>query len=211
MKKFICAVLSFLIVFGSLCNIVYAVSQESISECLTAEDFAEEIGGLLMSVDESDNLPGEKKSDCSDDCLDFETARLIVKSDSKINTLNASSVINGYDDIWILQFDNSHEAADAYDYYSSRAGIDYVEPDRIIQSTDPVIIEHNPIIIDNTNDYLSWGPEHIGIDKFNKDILEKLPLFQTRLLQLLTQALTPITLSLRAELYPPKSTQVHRA
>lgn len=175
MKKFICAVLGFLIAFGSLGNIVYAVSQESISECLTAEDFAEEIGGLLMSVDESGNLPGEKKSDCADDCLDFETARLIVKSASKINTLNASSVINGYEDIWILQFDNSHEAADAYDYYSSRAGIDYVEPDRIIQPTDPVIIEHNPITIDDTNDYLSWGPEHIGIDKFNKDILEKAP------------------------------------
>lgn len=175
MKKFLCAALGFLIAFGSLGNIVYAVTQTNVSESLSADEFANEIGGLLMSANESDNLPGKTDSECEDECSEFETARLIIKSDSKIDTLNASSVISGYDELWVLQFDNSHDAAEAYDYYSTRSGIDYVEADKKIKSTDPSLIEYNPVVIDDTDSYLSWGPEHIGINKFNKDIVEKAP------------------------------------
>ncbi len=173
MKKFFCAVLGFLIAFVSLGNLVYAVSQTNVSDCLTAEKFANEIGGLIMSADESEKLPGKSDSTCEDDCLEFETSRLIVKSESKIDTLNASSVISGYDGLWVLQFENSHDAAEAYDYYSTRSGVDFVESDKKIKSTDPSVGEQNPIVIDETSSYLSWGPEHIGIDKFNNDITEK--------------------------------------
>ncbi len=172
MKKLLCTVLGFLIVFGSLTNIIYAVTQKSISDCLDAEEFANEVGGLLMSAGESSNLPGKSISDCEEDCSDFETARLIVKSNSKIDTLNASSVIKGYDGLWVLQFDNSHDASQAYDYYSTRYGVEYVEPDRIIKTTDPSVVEQCLVLVNEQNDYLSWGPEHIGIDRFNKDIIE---------------------------------------
>lgn len=175
MKKFICTVLGFLIAFGSLGNIVYAVTQTSISDSLTAEEFANKVGGLLMSADKSDNLPGKSVSECEDDCPDFETARLIVKSKNKIDTLNAVSYINGYDGLWVLQFENCHDASEAYDYYSTRAGVEHVEADKKIKSTDPSIIEQNPVIIDDYGNYLSWGPEHIGIDLFNKEILENAP------------------------------------
>ncbi len=172
MKKLLCVVLGFLIVFGSLGNIVYAVTHENIADCLNAEEFANEIGGLLMSADESSNLPGKKDPDCEEDCSDFETARLIVKSESKIDTLNASSVIRGYDGLWVLQFENSHDASDAYDYYSTRSGVEYVEADKKIKTTDPSAVEQNFVLINEQSDYLSWGPEHIGIDKFNKDIID---------------------------------------
>ncbi len=175
MKKIICAALCFLIAFGSLGNIVYAVTQASVSDCLTAEEFANEIGGLLMSADESSLLPGRNISDCEDECSDFETARLIVQCDSKIDTLNASSVIRGYDGLWVLQFENSHDASEAYDYYSTRSGIDYVEADKKIKSTDPHIIDQPPVTVEESNENLSWGPEHIGINKFNNDILQKAP------------------------------------
>lgn len=175
MRKFICAVLGFLIAFGSFGNIVFAVSQTSVAECLDAGEFAEKVGGLLMSVEESDNLPGKEQEDCDDDCSEFETSRLIVKSKSKIDTLNATSVINGYDGLWVLQFESSHEAAKAYEYYSTRSGVDYVEADKTIKSTDPAVIEQHPVTVDETTKYLSWGPEHIGIDKFNSDILNKSP------------------------------------
>ncbi|MBR3780925.1 MAG: leucine-rich repeat protein [Clostridia bacterium] len=172
MKKIICAVLCSLIAFGASANIVFAVTNENTDNNLTAEEFACQIGGLLMSVEESEKLPGKANYDCNNDCVEFETARLIVKSRSKIDTLNAESVINGYDGLWILQFENSYEAAKAYDYYSTRAGIDFVEPDKPIKSTDPINAEENPLSVNETNGYLSWGPEHIGIDRFNKDILE---------------------------------------
>ncbi len=175
MKKFICAIMSFLISFGSFGNIVYAVTQDNISGRITAEEFANEISGLLMSADESSTLPKKTEPECEYDCSEFETARLIVKSKNKIDILNASSVISGYDDLWILQFENSHDASAAYDYYSTRSGIDYVEADKKIKSTDPSTIEYNSVDIDETNNNLSWGPEHIGINKFNSDILVKAP------------------------------------
>ncbi len=175
MKKFMCAVLGFLIAFGSLGNIVFAVTQESVSDCLTAEEFANEIGGLLMSADESSNLPEKTSSGCENECNNFETARLIVKCNGKIDTLNASSVIRGCDGLWVLQFENSHDASKAYDYYSTRSGIDYVEADKKIKSTDPSVIEQHPVTVEETTKDLSWGPEHIGINKFNSDILIKAP------------------------------------
>ena len=103
MRKIICAVLCLLIAFGASASIVFAVTNENIQNNMTAEEFAYEIGGLIMSVEESENLPGKSDSGCDDDCGEFETARLIVKSENKIDILNAESVINGYDGIWILQ------------------------------------------------------------------------------------------------------------
>lgn len=173
MKKVICSILCFLIAFGATANIVFAVANENTDDNLTAEEFACEIGGLLMSVEKSENLPGKTADNCNDDCIEFETARLIVKSKSKIDTLDADTIINGYDDLWILQFKNSHEAAEAYEYYSTRAGIDFVEADKPIKSSDPIAAGQTPVSIDKTSDYISWGPEHIGIDRFNKEIIEK--------------------------------------
>ena len=171
MKKTLCAVIGFLIAFGSLINIVGAVSTNSTANSLTAEEFAKEVGGLLMSVDESEGLPGKEQQNRSD----FETARLIVKCNGNLDTLDASSVISGYDGLWVLQFNSSKEAAEAYDYYSTRSGVDYVEPDKLLETTDPVIIDNKPVTIDEGKNYLSWGPEHIGIDKFNITALEKAP------------------------------------
>ncbi len=168
MKKITCMVIGFLITFGSFINIAVAVSNENASNSITADEFATEVGGLLMSVNESDGLPGKKQKNIGD----FETARLIVKCNSKIDTLNASSVVNGFDGLWVLQFDNSDDAAEAYDYYSTRAGIEYVEADKLLETTDPDIIRQMPVVINETKEYLSWGPEHIGIDKFNKAISE---------------------------------------
>ena len=175
MKKAVSAVIGFLIAFGSLFNIIGAVAVENASDSLTANEFANEIGALLMSVNESENLPGKERDDCDNDCSDFETARLIVKCNGLLDTLDASSVISGYDGLWVLQFDSSHEAAEAYEYYSGRAGVEYVEADKLLETTDPSLIENNPVIINNEDGYLSWGPEHIGISKFNSDILEKAP------------------------------------
>ncbi len=168
MKKIISAFIGFLIAFASLFNIIGAFSIDNITNNLTADEFANQVGGLLMSVNESDGLPGKEYTDNSI----FETARLIVKSQGKIDTLDASSVVYGYDGLWVLQFDSSNDAAEAYGYYSTRAGVEYVEPDKLLGITDPAIINQDPVVISETKEYLSWGPEHIGIDKFNKAVSE---------------------------------------
>ena len=167
MKKIICSVIGFMIAFSSLFNIISAVSVENISNNITAEDFANRVGGLLMSVNESDGLPGKEHKNSSK----FETARLIVKCNGKIDTLDASTVISGYDGLWVLQFNSSEEAAEAYDYYSTRAGVEYVEEDKLLGTTDPAVL-NGTTDINETKEYLSWGPEHIGLDKFNRNITE---------------------------------------
>lgn len=172
MKKFICSVIGFLIAFGFLINIVGAVSIENITNNITADEFANEVGGLLMAVNESNGLPG-KEQNCTGD---FETARLIVKCNGRLDTLDASSVISGFDGLWVLQFDNSNDAADAYHYYSTRSGVEYVEADKLLKTTDPAIIEQDPVVLSETKEYLSWGPAHVGFDKFNKAVLETAPI-----------------------------------
>lgn len=202
MKKLICAVLGFLIAFGSLGGIVHAVA--GVSENITADEFAREVGGLIMSADESSNLPATRICKCENDCSEFETARLIVKSRNKIDTLNASSVISGYDNLWILQFDSCTDASAAYDYYSSRAGIEHVEADKVIQSTDPAIIDYNPDTEENSSGNLSWGPEHIGINKFNSDILEKAPSISDTVVAIVDTGVDPDHPFLEGRVIPTK-------
>lgn len=109
------------------------------------------------------------------DGSEFSTSRLIVKADKKIDTLDAVSVLNGYDNIWVLQFENPQKAKEAYEYYSSRSGIEYVEPDRIISASSAV--DSGYPVFNNTEEpehtYISWGPEHIGIDILNNALKSK--------------------------------------
>ncbi len=171
MKKTICMVIVFLIAFGSLINIVSAFEIDITTSRLTAEEFANEVGGLIMSINESDGLPGKSPNNKGN----FETARLIVKCRGKLDTLNASSVISGYDSLWIVQFENSDDAAKAYDYYSTRAGVEFVEEDKLLGTSDPVIVEQNTDIYNETKEHLSWGPAHAGFDKFNQAITVSAP------------------------------------
>lgn len=169
MKKILCTVIGFLIAFGSLFNIVGIVSANNAVNSITADEFANEIGGLLMSVNEAEGLPGKEQIIGNE----FETARLVVKCNGILDTLDASSVISGFDGLWVLQFDSSEDACEAYDYYSTRAGVEYVEADKILETSDPLFFEEDPVVLNDINEYLSWGPAHVGFDKFNKAVLEK--------------------------------------
>lgn len=169
MKKMISIVLACIIATAAIVNSsVTALSAENNS--ISSTQFAHGISKMLSDY---------SKLQLEYDETGFSTARLIVKSSRKIDSLNALSVVKGYNDLWILQFETVQDAKSAYEYYSTRSGIEYVEPDRAVSGAEVnnYIPGQSAGEEDSSDDaespYLSWGPEHIGIDILNNAIKNK--------------------------------------
>lgn len=106
----------------------------------------------------------------------YQTKRLIVKSKYDINPLDSVSIVEGYDDLHIVQFDNQESTKQAEEYYNNQKLIEYVEPD-LIMSTLEYYYNSNDILQDsdvltNYDNHLSWGSEAIGVDDYI-DYLDK--------------------------------------
>ncbi len=177
MKKLMSIVLILCLFLNTAFHIAYAAT-ESADE-LTAEKFACDVGGLIAAHETESTLPGKESYITADEYSQFKTARLIVKCKQKIDTLNAVSVVSGFDDLWVLQFENAADAAEAYKYYSSRAYIDFVEADREISACAlPIPTELSGTTYDR--EHLSWSAQHIGFDEFYNSVsTANLPLTQT--------------------------------
>lgn len=168
MKKMISVALAFIIALAAIVNSsVTALSFDSNS--MSSTQFAQGISKMLSDY---------SKLQLEYDETGFSTARLIVKSSRRIDPLNALSVVKGYNDLWILQFKTVEDAKTAYNYYSERSGIEYVEPDRPVSGAEVDYVpgqsageEDNGV--DSEGSYLSWGPKHIGIDLLNDAIINK--------------------------------------
>lgn len=165
MKKLISMLLAIAIAFTGLMQISgLAASEAAKSDTL---QFAQGISKMLTDY---------SKTFAQFDNSEFSTSRLIVKSNRRIDTLDAVSVLNGYDNIWILQFENPQKAEEAYNYYSTCSGIEFVETDKIISAAS-VDNAGYPIFTnteeENNRSYISWGPEHIGIDILNNALKNK--------------------------------------
>ncbi len=91
----------------------------------------------------------------------FSSMRLIVVSEQNIDTQNAVSVISGYKNIWVLQFDSVEDTVNSYDYYSHLSYVKSVEPDSV------VTVSENYESPENSEDstFLSWGSEYVGFDR----------------------------------------------
>lgn len=168
MKKMISIVLVCIIATAAIVNSsITALSFESSS--ISSTQFAQGISKMLSDY---------SKLQLEYDETGFATARLIVKCSRKIDPLNALSVVKGYNNLWILQFETVKDAKAAYDYYSERSGIEYVEPDREVSGAE---VDYMPGQSAGEGDggeesdspYLSWGPEHIGINILNRAIENK--------------------------------------
>ena len=99
----------------------------------------------------------------------YQTKRLIVKSKYDINPLDSVAIVEGYNDLHIVQFNNQESAKQAQEYYEKQKLIEYAEPDSIMSTMD---IDYTPessavtsasITYDN---HLSWGSESIGVDDY---------------------------------------------
>lgn len=108
--------------------------------------------------------------------LNFETKRLIVKSDEAIDYQGAVDCVSGYEDLYILQYDSVASAVNAYDYYSSLDSVEYVEPDRImtVQNDIEAPDDFVPEIINpgdaTASEIMDWLSEKIGFNDI-KDTL----------------------------------------
>ncbi len=167
MKKTVSVFLISALLFGIVST---AISYAAPSNSIDADKFATEVSAMICAAEEQNLLPGTNVNDISEHNK-FKTARLIVKSKNKIDTQNAISVISGFENLWILQFKNPEDASKAYNYYSTRSGIEFVEADTEITafSTKVTPVELNA----EEKEYLSWGAKHIGMDVLNQDIINK--------------------------------------
>ncbi len=175
MKKFTCLVLCISILFGICAQGAVAAEPFTLSggnigiaEEKTAEEFAESVSQLVADSSEY-TLPQNGNEE-------FSTARLIVKSAHSINIKNAVSVVNGYDDLWVLQYDSPESAQAAYNYFKGRAGIQFVEPDRPLNALSKVGEAVSPA---SDVKYISWGSTHIGMRELNDKLIRNLSDYKT--------------------------------
>lgn len=171
MKKLLCILFSFFFIISASIYVLATSAQQNVDE-ISAEEFANEVGSLIRANEANNMLPGNEshKNSTNDE---FQTARLIVKSRNKLSTLNAISVVNGYDDLWVLQFAEPSDAKYAFEYYSSLSNVEFVEVDKEISALTVNESSNSIMNADEEASFLSWGPEHIGIDKLNSNLEQK--------------------------------------
>lgn len=164
MKKFLSCFIALLIALSSLSLISFS-SFGTESDTMDIDEFSKQIRKMVAEYKPDNNSEIQTYSvEAGEDLSEFETMRLIVKSDEEIDTLNAASVISGYRDLWVLQFESANDAAEAFEYYSALDKVEYVEPDRIVtlDTSEPSAPETHE------NGHLSWGSEVIGSDEVLK-------------------------------------------
>lgn len=160
LKKIGSLIISLILIVG----IVPINVSGTVSANMSIDEFSKQVRQMITEYDVVENnqetLSVQSFSaDSYGDDSEFETMRLIVKSKSKIDTLDAVSVISGYKDLWVLQFESEYYTAEAFEYYSSLECVEYVEPDSIITMDTAVQISSAEKL---ENGHLSWGSEAIG-------------------------------------------------
>lgn len=170
MKKVMSIVLACIIATAAIVNSSVTALTDKNGNTVSSTQFAQSINKMLTDY---------SKLKLEYDETGFSTARLIVKSSKKLDPLNALSVVRGYDDLWVLQFETVSDAKAAYEYYSAQSGIEYVEPDRPVSGAEVDYFtgqsagEEEDSGGESESPYLSWGPEHIGIDILNNALIYK--------------------------------------
>ena len=149
MKKLISILLTVCIVVTVIPCFIYAAA---ITPETTIEAFTEELN--------------EVQDEYSDEPV---SNRLIVKSKYEINELDSVDVVEGYNDLHIVQFDNSESAAEALEYYENNKLIEYAEEDALVTILDEQNVSDNQLF--GYGNHLSWGSDFIGTDDYI-DILE---------------------------------------
>ncbi len=139
MKKLICILISGVLVFG-MCGFL-AKQPDALENRNGIEAFADKVNRM---INDYGNLPQVETYSLNTDFQEYETCRLIVKSEEKLDTLNAVSVISGYKNLWILQFETPYDAAKANEYYSALDCVEYSQPDR-------------PVTMHSIEEDIAWG------------------------------------------------------
>ncbi len=142
---------------------VIASATFSKTDCKTLDDFISD----FVELTENDALPfiedeadllysnnGEKVVESEQTEAKEQTQytnRLIVKSDTVLNPLDAVDYVSGYNDLHILQFETRESTLNAIEYYSSLDCVEYVEEDVYLH--EAVVDDGNDVIFETAVEY----------------------------------------------------------
>lgn len=88
---------------------------------------------------------------------DFQTARLIVRADSKFNKYGALEDVSGFEDFHILQYESPEAAMLAFKQLQSEKNITKIAPDEVVAGLQGEISENT---VDVSKDYLcAWSTD----------------------------------------------------
>lgn len=156
MKKLICILLSFMTVISLLTVSFTTLAAES-QESSNIDSFIDGITGLVREYDvgkeftasendESMQIQSFFAEDTTDEIdnnaeleytlQDFQTARLIVRADSRFNKYGALEDVNGFEDFHILQYESPEVAMYAYNQLQSEKNVKEVDLDLVCTYAD---------------------------------------------------------------------------
>ena len=133
------------------------------SYAATAKEQAEVASDATISLEEARSKIGCEVLEKADGSMEiispFQLARLIVKSENAVDSLNAVSTVEDYRNLHVLQFETPADAYTAYQHYQKLDNIEFVTPDRVVHTCMNA----------STPSYakeLCWGNQAIGSKEF---------------------------------------------
>lgn len=168
MKKILCIILSLLTILNTFATV--GIVSFGISDNISLSTFVFRTKEMIDDYGlYAETAPDSFQTFSAEETEnEFMTRRLIVKSESNIDTLNAVSIVSGFRNLWVLQFETEEDTATAYEYYCSLDSVEFVEIDSLVTVSEMETVTSAV----STKSYLSWGPEHIGFDELNEIIAE---------------------------------------
>ena len=121
-------------------------------EDVTVGDFAEDIGASVTENEDGKLVVAK----------DFQTCRIVVKSDRKITDDKALAISKSYKDIYVLQYKNEAVAKEACERFKQLHYVRFAEPDRIVSLTG---LEYT--------DFNKWGAQQCGFEEMQNHITGK--------------------------------------
>ena len=103
---------------------------------------------------------------------DFESKSLILKTNNSIDFSSYDVIDTNYidDKTLILYFDSIEKTIKCYDLLKDDQSIEYIEPDMYIDLSEDQPVKNSK---ENIINYISWGVERLGIDKYAKYIKDE--------------------------------------
>lgn len=126
---------------------------------LSAADFAQQAASLCREYDgvqKSTVKKSAQKSSTVQGASEFSLCRLIVSAACSVPDEGAVSVISGYRNLTVLQYNSEEKTRQAYEYYAASPYVEWVEPDKPVTQCSVTECQ------DTERGTLSWGSETIG-------------------------------------------------
>ena len=96
----------------------------------------------------------------------FETKRLIVYSNEKINSYGAVKTAENYSNIHIFEYKTEKQTKEAYNYFKNLKAVTNVEVDAIVKA------EAQTYGLNDSFSYSTWGAEAMNVSSYSAHLLE---------------------------------------